>query len=119
VGCRDVISGDLSQYDEPEWQPLLDLVGLELVDWFMWMHEIELEDSSRVHAYKHTATRRYFHIAEDGRTFLYVGDDGYREIDREDAIAEAFVGFDRLESRKTSTPGPEGRKASRQRGLCE
>jgi len=93
---QGVIAGELSQCDEPEWQPLLDLIGLELVDWFMWMQEIELEDSSRVHAYKHTATRRYFHIAEDGRTFLYAGRNRYREIDRQQAIAEAFFGLDRL-----------------------
>jgi hypothetical protein len=92
VPCGDTFSGSLSQYDDPEWGPLIELVGLELVDWFMWMHEVELDDRSRVYAYKHTATRRYFHIAEDGRTFLYVGDDGYREIDRQDAIAEAFYG---------------------------
>ena len=97
-----VIAGELRQYDEPNWQPLLDLIGLELVDWFMWMHEIELEDSSRIHAYKHTATRRYFHIAEDGRTFLYAGRDRYREIDRHQAFAEAFFGLDRLRALTTS-----------------
>ena len=27
---------------QPNWKPLLDLIGLELVDWFMWMFAIEL-----------------------------------------------------------------------------
>ena len=75
------------------------------MNWTLWMDEIELADGSAVHAYKHTATRRYLHIAEDGRTFLYVGDGGYREIDRLEAIAEAFFGLDRLKSRAQGQTG--------------
>lgn len=45
----DAISGKVVQGDTPDWQPLYDLVGAELADWFMWMFEIELADGARVH----------------------------------------------------------------------
>lgn len=45
-----VYEGDLRQYDEPEWRPLLEAVGEELVGDFMWMHEVELADGSPVQA---------------------------------------------------------------------
>ena len=96
VSHGDVIAGSMGQADDPEWAPLVALIGTDLAGWFMWMFAVELDDGSRVHAYKHTATRRYFHIADDGRVFIYIGDDGYREIDRQDAIAEAFAGWTSL-----------------------
>ena len=83
------ISGRLVQFERPNWQPLIDLIGLELVRWFMWMNELELTGGTRAHAYKHVATRRYLHVAEDGRLFAYVRG-RYREIDLEEALDEVF-----------------------------
>jgi hypothetical protein len=79
--------------DEPNWQPLVDLIGTNLADWFISMFDIELDDEVRVHAYKHIATRRYFHLAEDGRAFVYAGNERYREIRPRHAIYEAFAGW--------------------------
>ena len=63
------------EYDvEPDWQPLINHVGPLLVAWFMYMGGGRLEDGSFVHAYKHIDTRRYFHIHDDGRCFVYDGD---------------------------------------------
>jgi hypothetical protein len=90
------ISGHAARQDLPYWRPLIDLVGPDLADWFMWMFAIRLADGARVHAYKHVATRRYFHLAEDGRAFVYVGNQHYREIARRQAIDLAFAGWDRL-----------------------
>lgn len=84
------IRGEVHQYDEPDWQALYDLVGVELADWFMWMCEVELDDGVRMHAYKHIATRRYFHLAVDGRAFVYLRRSIYREIDRRQAIDLVF-----------------------------
>ncbi len=95
------IAGEVCQYDEPDWQPLYDLVGVHLADWFMWMFEIELDDGAHVHAYKHITTRCYFHLAEDGRAFVYLRGGGYREIDRRHAIDLVFDGWEELAS------GPE------------
>jgi len=91
---EDTIRGrECPSHDRPEWQPLIDLVGVELVGWFMWMFELELEDGSRVHAYKHIATRRYFHLAHDGRAFAYVNDDRYRVVAPGAAIDAVFAGW--------------------------
>jgi hypothetical protein len=51
----------------PEWQPLLDAVGEEIAANFMWMFEVRLSDGTPLHAYKHIDTRRYLHLASDGR----------------------------------------------------
>jgi hypothetical protein len=75
---------------EPNWRPLLELIGLELVDWFMWMFALELSDGARVHAYKHRTTRRYLHLADDGRAFAYIPRSSYLEIEPAAAIDEAF-----------------------------
>jgi hypothetical protein len=90
------LRGRLCRPERPDWDPLIDLVGLELVRWFMWMGQIELADDTRVHAYKHCSTRRYLHIGEDGRLFAYRSPDHYFEIDTEEAIEEAFLGWDEL-----------------------
>jgi hypothetical protein len=88
--------GTIRQSEHPVWQPLLDLVGDHLVEWFMWMYEVELADQSAVHAYKHVATRRYFHLAEDGRAFEYRSEGSYAEISSREAIDEAFNGWEEL-----------------------
>jgi hypothetical protein len=90
------ISGSTARQDLPYWRPLIDLVGLELADWFMWMFAIDLADGARVHAYKHVATRRYLHLAHDGRAFVYVGHKHYREIAPRQAIDAVFARWDRL-----------------------
>lgn len=96
------IAGEMCQYDEPVWQPLYDIVGVHLADWCMWMHEIELDDGLHVHAYKHIATRRYFHLGVDNRAFVYVpgarlsAPGTYREIDRLDAIDLVFPTWEDL-----------------------
>ena len=91
-----VMRGRMCRLERPDWGPLIDLVGLELVRWFMWMGQIELVDDTRVHAYKHCATRRYFHIGEDGRLFAYRCPDHYVEIGAAEAVADAFDGWDAL-----------------------
>jgi hypothetical protein len=90
------LHGTLRQCEQPVWQPLLDLVGAELAEWFMWMHEIELADGSAVHAYKHVATRRYFHLTEDGRAFFYRSEAKYTEVAPREAIDAAFAGWEEL-----------------------
>jgi hypothetical protein len=91
-----VLAAELSQCDVPNWLPLEDLVGIDLSDWFMWMGELTLGDGTAIHLYKHIATRRYFHLSEDGRAFIYTRDGRYREIARTGAIDEAFDGWEDL-----------------------
>jgi hypothetical protein len=61
----------------------------------MWMHEIRLDDGTRIDAYKHTTTRRYLHLSDDGRAFDYLGDGGYGEVDLATAIVRGFSGWER------------------------
>ena len=49
------ISGQVIQYEEPFWDPLLDLAA-DQVD-FMWMFEAKFDDGTALHAYKHRWTR--------------------------------------------------------------
>jgi hypothetical protein len=74
-----VLAGETINWKDPEWEPLLKLAP-EIVDDFMWMFEVELEDGHRVHAYKHYWTRRYLHLDETGRAFVYTEDDRYQQV---------------------------------------
>jgi hypothetical protein len=94
--AKRTLPGTMLETGRPVWQPLLDLVGEPLVEWFMWMFALELADRSRVHAYKHVATRRYFHLGEDGRAFAYRSEDRYVEISPREAIDEAFTEWEDL-----------------------
>jgi hypothetical protein len=65
--------------DVPEWEPLLNFAP-DHVDDFMWMGTIQLTDGTRLQAYKHYWTRRYLHLAEDGRAFVFVPKTRYEEV---------------------------------------
>lgn len=77
---RTEIRGRMKQHEEPNWEPLLYLLRA-YVDDFMWMHEVELSDGTSVHAYKRIETRRYLHLDEDHRVFVYVDEDRYCEVE--------------------------------------
>lgn len=76
---REIIGRSLADRT-PTWQPLLALAPTH-VDDFMWMFSIGCEDGTRIHAYKHWQTRRYLHLAEDGRAFAWRSPNRYRETD--------------------------------------
>lgn len=67
--------GRVVNWDRPVWEPLITLVPEHVGD-FMWMHEVELEDGTRLHAYKHWETRRYLHLDHGGRAFVFIWDEG-------------------------------------------
>lgn len=95
---KNVIASEFCHDDEPDWQPLYDLVGVKLADWFMWMGASELADGVRVHSYKHITTREHLHLAVDGRAFEYVPSYRYREIERRQAIDLVFDTWEELAS---------------------
>lgn len=64
---------------EPEWEPLLNFAPDHVVD-FMWMFAVEMTDGTRLQAYKHYWTRDYLHLDNEGRTFIYAGNDRYEEV---------------------------------------
>jgi hypothetical protein len=65
--------------DEPEWEPLLNFAPDHVVD-FMCMFTVVLTDGTRLQAYKHYWTRDYLHLDNEGRTFLYAGNERYEEV---------------------------------------
>lgn len=78
------IRGKILRVHAPEWEPLRNLAP-DHADDFMWMHEVQLEDGTRLHAYRHYETRRYLHLDHSGSAFAFVGgEDGdprYEEVD--------------------------------------
>lgn len=73
------IRGKWLPVDAPEWEPLLNLAPDHVVD-FMWMGTVRLVDGTRLQVYKHYWTRRYLHLAEDGRAFVFVPKTRYEEV---------------------------------------
>jgi hypothetical protein len=61
-------------HDRPDWGPLVELAPAH-VEHFMWMFEVELENGIVLHAYKHWETRRYLHLDEAGRAYVYIWDE--------------------------------------------
>jgi len=43
------------------------------------MYAAELTDGTRLQAYKHYWTRDYLHLDDEGRAFIYVGQERYEE----------------------------------------
>jgi hypothetical protein len=94
---RVVRGNTTSQYEKPEWAPLLELAA-EHIDDFMWMFEVELESGLRLHAYKHIETRKYLHLDKEGRAFVYIPPkvfredepSSYREVDPQRLLKEVL-----------------------------
>jgi hypothetical protein len=87
-------TGEITKGLRPSWEPLVTLVGRDVVTCFMWVFALVLDDGSEVHAYKHVATRRYLHLAEDGRAFEYRDGNRYAEIEASAALHEVFSGWE-------------------------
>lgn len=87
--------GKTTQCDTPHWDPLLQLLAEYLVADFMWMHEVELKDGTRLHAYKNRETRCYLHLSLDGRAFEFCGEDQYREVEISLALMGQVLAPDR------------------------
>jgi len=73
------IRGRTLKVDAPEWEPLLNFAPDHVED-FMWMETVQLTDGTRLQAYKHYWTRRYLHLSEDGRAFVFVPKTRYEEV---------------------------------------
>jgi hypothetical protein len=100
-------TGQITRALKPSWEPLIGLVGRDIVPGFMWMFALELDDGVEVHAYKSIATRQYLHLASDGRAFTYRGDNRYDEISAREALEKGFDGWE------DATPQPKDPDAVR------
>jgi|GEM_PF-2411891 len=84
------IPGEMKQCDDPDWEPLVRLIGEFGAGWFMWMAEMELDDGTRIHSYKHKWTRSYLHLEATGRAFNYRPDGTYPELEISNAVCRAL-----------------------------
>ncbi len=74
------LAWEMIRTDEPNWEPLLEFAPDHIGD-FMWMFEAELEDGARLQAYKHRWTRRYLHLTDELRAYVYGEEDNiYFEV---------------------------------------
>jgi len=62
-------------FENPNWQPLEDLVGPSECGEFMWMWR-----ESGIEFYKHIWTRRYLLLDSEGRCYMR-GPDGFQQTD--------------------------------------
>jgi hypothetical protein len=108
---RDMHTGEITKGLRPSWEPLVTLVGHEVVTCFMWMFALALDDGAEVHAYKSIATRRYLHLAADGRAFEYRSQNRYEEVTASAALQDVFTGWEE------TVPQPRNPEAVR--GLLE
>ena len=74
------IRGEVLQGETPNWGPLLGFASHH-VDEFMWMFEVVVDDGRQIQAYKHRWTRRYLHLDQSGRAYVFSGDGRYREVE--------------------------------------
>jgi hypothetical protein len=93
---EEELCGALAQRERPDWEPLIALVGLDVVGCFMWMNEFVLSDGTRLHAYKNIATRRYLHVAVDGRVFAERANDRFEHVTPLEALEAAFAEWEDL-----------------------
>jgi hypothetical protein len=93
---EEELCGALAQRERPDWEPLIALVGLDVVGCFMWMNELVLTDGTRLHAYKCIATRRYLHLAVDGRVFAERANDRFERVTPLEALEAAFAEWEDL-----------------------
>ena len=93
MGRRRNFEGDVTQYETPDWGPLEGLAIRLVCSEFMWMHEVELENGTRVHAYKNIETRRYFHLDADGQFYGYTEEGKYRKMELDEFLTSRVLGW--------------------------
>lgn len=115
------IQVDRGNAEEPDWSPLEKILPLELCGPFMWMSDVELEDGDRLFVYKHSSTRRYFHLDEDGAPYRYVAPDLYVPIRHHDAVELVFPPWWLLQDEQAAVHEPvrEALRAASERDHAE
>lgn len=88
------IQGREMQGTEPDWEPMLKLLDEDLVGYFMWMFEANLEDGTSVQAYKNSVNRRYLFLDASGSAYRWEWGRGYCKGALKEMLEEAFRGMD-------------------------
>ena len=87
-------TGEITTALRPSWEPLVTLVGREVVGCFTWKFALELDDGAHVHAYRHLATERFLLLGTDNRAFEHRTENRYEEITASAALTSAFHGWE-------------------------
>lgn len=85
-----IVEGWIADGGEADWEPLERLLPIHLCRDFMYMHRVDLDDTSVVHAYKHGDTRMYVLIDSHGDTWESLDHGRYRRTRHSDAIEQVF-----------------------------
>ncbi len=78
IDFDEEIAGRPTDGDDPNWEPLEKLVGIEEAGDFIWIYEVKLDGGQLVNAYKHIVTDAYLFLAADGTAFDHLGGETYR-----------------------------------------
>lgn len=76
---------------EPNWEPLERILPLQLCGPFMWMGEVEATGGGWLGVYKHSSSRRYFHLDALGAPYRYLDLETYCRLGHYDAIEAVFT----------------------------
>lgn len=101
----DVVPDPHFQYEDPDWEPLVTVVGEELAGEFMWMNQCGSADGAPVQAYKHYWTRRYLYLDGELNAYRwgYIGAADHERLCRvslDAAVEECFAGCSALGTRR-------------------
>jgi hypothetical protein len=84
------VHGQTVQARNPDWRPLVAVLGEDLAGSFMWIYEAQLADGRQLHAYKHIDTRRYVFLDPACNAFAYLGGERYGHVAVADALEAAL-----------------------------
>src|SRR3954447_14320775 len=87
---RSILQGKWGGSEEPDWRPLEKILPVELCRAFMWMSDVDLHGGGHLYVYKHSVTRRYFHLDDDGAPYGYVAPGVYVPLRHHDAVETMF-----------------------------
>lgn len=74
-----VLKGVDVQGQDADWGPLENVLPFLACDGFMWMYEVELENGTRLHVYKHIGSRGNLHLSDRGEAYSYIWDEADEE----------------------------------------
>lgn len=81
--------------DDPDWDPLHNVLPLMWCDGFMWMFRTPPKNDAVIEQYKHGITRNYLNLDQRNRASAYTGSE-YVQIPVAEAIDLVFGGLQEM-----------------------
>ena len=86
-----IMIGWLASTDAPDWAPLEKFLPTTLCGPFMWMYSTMLEDGTELQAYKHSLTRHYLLLDDDGDAYESLDRGRHRRMRPSDAMEQVLT----------------------------